>query len=289
LVPYVDQFAKAKIGSWAVSLLGNIEQQPLRDAWDDPALNAGWASNANLLASIPGLICPTDNTNEAVEEIQARNSYAINVGFFPYFQGSQANALGYNGNLDSQILKATSKDNSVSYNAVPGTPGYRSTGLKSDGIRDGRSNTIWYAENLQAASWANVLPMVDASTSDDDQVRYLLGVGYLYRLEAPTDPGLAGNNGMLRAVPDQMMVRNRINGEKTFKVIHNASYSTLYEYARPSAAHAGVATASMVDGSTKKIDERIDYRVYQALITPSTAQSDSPYIKYILKSADLFE
>ena len=46
--------------------------------------------------------------------------------------------------------------------------------------------------------------------------------------------------------------------------------------ARPSSAHAEGFNASFADGSSRYISETIDYRVYQALLTPSGKSSLVP-------------
>ena len=71
-----------------------------------------------------------------------------------------------------------------------------------------------------------------------------------------------------------------INGDKLSTKVGD------FEYARPSSNHPGTVVAAMLDGSTKSIDEKIEYHVYQALMTPQTRQSDVPYHLYLLKEDD---
>ncbi|MCP4887090.1 MAG: DUF1559 domain-containing protein, partial [Planctomycetaceae bacterium] len=54
------------------------------------------------------------------------------------------------------------------------------------------------------------------------------------------------------------------------------------DLARPSSAHATGVSAAFADGSTRFINENIDYRVYQALMTPCERTSSVPYPKYVL-------
>ncbi|MGI9469418.1 MAG: DUF1559 domain-containing protein, partial [Rubripirellula sp.] len=53
------------------------------------------------------------------------------------------------------------------------------------------------------------------------------------------------------------------------------------DLARPSSAHRTGVNAAFADGSTRFIDENIDYRVYQALMTPSGKTSSVPYPRFV--------
>ncbi|MEZ6080160.1 MAG: DUF1559 domain-containing protein [Pirellulaceae bacterium] len=80
---------------------------------------------------------------------------------------------------------------------------------------------------------------------------------------------------------DLVQLANRINGLKdTPNMIGNP------EFARPSSNHPGLVMASMLDGSVVKLNENVDYHVYQALMTPKTRQSDAPWNTYLLKDDD---
>ena len=283
LVPYQASFAESsgqstprKIGSWVVSLLPYIEQTQLADAWSEPSRNAQWAlENPDLFPDIPGFQCPSDISNDG--ELLAKNSYAINAGFYYIFSDTaKRDALGYNQSVAGQAFRATRKENSISYNAVSGTAGFNQNGLKSAGVNDGMSNTLWFAENLQATSWGFY-----SGSLNDDSVRFRLGFGFLYRSDL-TPEILLGSNG--EAVPpDAILQVNRINGEK--KLVDTASEDT----ARPSSAHAGIAIVAMADASVRKLGETIDYHVYQSLVSPITRKSDAPYNLHLLKAADYGE
>ena len=280
-VPYQAAFALTrsgsvtsyKVGSWAVSLFPYLEQQPLLDLWNDPTLNAGWAGNAELFSTIPSLECPSDTSND--NEVNARNSYAINTGFFPVFLAGQETPLGYAIPVPAQVARATAKENSGSYNAAP-NDGHapNAAGLKYAGFRDGLSNTLLWSENMQADAWNSV------SLGADDTVRYRLGFGWMYRLDNPaqTTKVDASNNPI---IADQVVPVNRINGDKL-----NPSIKGTIPAARPSSNHSGVVNIGLADGSVRTLNEIIDYHVYTALVTPMTAQSDAPFHRYNLKAAD---
>jgi hypothetical protein len=262
-----------------------MEQDSLRDFWDDTASNPASPNvlstyDANLFPSIPGLLCPSDTSND--QESLAPNSYAINAGFYYVFTNGPT---GFSAlSTEEQELRATSKQNSASYNAAPAFNtgvlknglGNNTAGLKYSGFRDGLSNTILWSENLQANSWNSV------STGSDNSVRYHLGFGWLYRLDNPDAIVPSANNGGATATrADQVEVVNRINGDKM-----NVGLKGQIAGGRPSSMHTGIVNVALADGSVRTLSETIDYHVYTAFLTPMTGQSDAPFNKYILKDAD---
>ena len=56
--------------------------------------------------------------------------------------------------------------------------------------------------------------------------------------------------------------------------------------ARPSSGHHGGVNAVFADGHTQFLNEEIEYTIYQALMTPDTANSNMPQYPYILKGSD---
>jgi hypothetical protein len=58
--------------------------------------------------------------------------------------------------------------------------------------------------------------------------------------------------------------------------------TNLTDLARPSSAHTDGVNTGMADGGTRFILDSIDYRVYQALLTPRGKSSDVPWPEFIL-------
>ena len=284
LVPYFAPFGGNKTGTWVVSILPGLEQEPLREDWNDPAIPSSMADR--LFPTIPILICPTDNNNN--DEQTAINSYAINAGHLweqlnvagrlatpnpvTYFDQSNPDWINVN------TRRATSIDNSMSYNSVPNTNGYTNKPSTSAGIKDGTSNTIWYSENLQVDSWNYAGNSVNA--------RFSVGIGWIYTLGNISENVLDSNmTKSQELLPIQMQASEYdsilVNGAKL-----TASKSTLLS-ARPSSAHSGgIVMISMADGSVKSLKEKLDYHVYQSLMTPNTRKSDVPFNRHLLKSQD---
>ena len=100
---------------------------------------------------------------------------------------------------------------------------------------------------------------------------------WLYRLDDPTQT----TNSTTDCDPVQAV--NKINGLKLTATIGSA------DAARPSSNHPGTVVIAMLDGSTKSLDDTLDYHVYQALMTPGTRQSDVPNELYLLKEDDYLQ
>lgn len=275
--------ATQKNGTWLVALLPFLENQPLRDVWDDPATNLDWFNNAAPTASsttsvevyypnIAIVQCPSDTFNN---ESFAKNSYLANTGFFPDPAFMSLSVLGYSGSMSSASATHSQRSafNGVFVNKIPGSWGASTTKVSADSIRDGLSQTLAFSESMQADSWRYL-------NLTDDSTRVHVGMVWLYRLDdtsktTKTLPTLAG----------VVQTQNKINGMK----LDPLSPTAPYENARPSSNHPGVVVATMLDGSTKNIDEGVDYHVYQALMTPQTRQSDAPWNMYLLKDDDFIQ
>jgi len=59
------------------------------------------------------------------------------------------------------------------------------------------------------------------------------------------------------------------------------------DLARPSSAHVDGVNVSMADGGSRFIADSIDYRVYQALLTPRGKSSDVPWPEFVLQGESL--
>ena len=100
-----------------------------------------------------------------------------------------------------------------------------------EGIRDGAAMTLLLSENVQAGRWTD--------TGEAD-------LGMVWR---HTPEPCGGINECLDA------------GDRPSDL----------RYARPSSYHPGLVIATFCDGHVRALDEGIDYRVYQHLMTPDSA------------------
>ncbi len=264
-----------KVGSWVVSLLPYIGNDPLYDVWADPASTPGWSNtNIDFYPNIALLTCASDSVQA---ETVAKNSFVCNAGFLPS-DAACANLPNY-GTIGSSANSTLSQrtQNTVFSNRLPlnlitptGTFTVFGTGApasKADNIKDGLTQTVAFSENLLADSWQYV-------SLGDDATRIHLGMVWLYRTEngATLAPGKPVTSNPLLLV-------NRVNGEKFSAPLNIDS-------ARPSSGHTGLVNMAMLGGSVASMSEQIDYHVYQALLTPHTRASDMPQSNYVLKEDD---
>ena len=261
--------AFAKVGSWVVAILPEIEQRPLRDAWDDSTTYNAWVAgtmNPNqLFPYIATLNCPSDTTH--TEEI-VLTSYACNAGYLE-FDSSGVPAATTNSQSPQNTVFVNRIRNNL--NGVTGVfAANPNAQVTADRIQDGLTNTLGLCENLQADSWG----YPNNANLNNPSARWHVGLVWLYR-EAP------GAIAPDSAIPD-VKPMNLINGEKRTANIDIDQF----ECARPSSAHTGVVNAAMLDGSTIVLSDQMDYHVYQALLTPHTKKSAVPFPDYILKDGD---
>jgi len=265
----------AKLGSWVVSLFPQLEQASLRDVWDDPSEQANWelswrSSNviqeARFYPRLSSLVCPADVS--AGDNRRGPTSYAANTGFY-MTADDPASELGPYANVTDASQRSTIMQrsaNGVFSNHLPAmawdprssqiVPVFgRAKMISSMDIRDGTSQTIGLAENVQPdLSWQ------DYSLADDS-TRYRVGVVWLYS-------GTRAAPGRPQPTP--------LPAAHSFGARPTAAVQPSLEVAYPSSMHPGRFNVARLDGSVLSLSTTIDYRVYQALMTPNTRQSDMP-------------
>ena len=175
--------ASFKPGSWVVALMTSLEQQAVRDIWDDSAENGNFASalggntaqQQRFFPNIGLLICPSDVvTNETL----ANNSYLVNTGFFAEAAASGLNAAYATPGSAAASIRSQRKENGVFNNRIMGTFGYSGEKIKAEHVRDGLSQTMAFTESLQADSWSYA-----STATGNESARWRNGFMWLYRLD----------------------------------------------------------------------------------------------------------
>jgi prepilin-type processing-associated H-X9-DG protein len=168
-------------------------------------------------------------------------------------------------------------------------------------LRDGKSNTLIFSENLLATVWYQVgppdptiqapqigpVPPPNPGTTAIINGRFGTTFVWCYASE-PLPP-----SGMMQeptrpaaALPAPHM---KINGNKNNLDVGEiaATGANGLEWARPSSYHPGGVNAVFADGRTVFLNEEITYYVYQQLMTPHGTESDMPlHMSYVLDDAD---
>jgi prepilin-type N-terminal cleavage/methylation domain-containing protein len=267
--------AHNKLGTWAVSLLPYLDAQPTYEIWteDKYPVVSSLGFTVNAAPNLPILQCPSSTT---LESAYARNSYISNNGMHPFgtvtFAQSMSRANGvFNNKFPGSVPPLTAAE------LVP-----VGDAVRADDLKDGQGNTVIFSENLQARPWSNLTVAGYAdSTIYPAESRYVNGFVWHYR-----DPKTFASATQPKDV-------HAINGpagmEDKFRIRMTAVPSgyELADLARPSSAHVSGVNMGFADGSSKFVTDNIDYRIYQAYMTPRGKSSNVPFTEYVLQGEEL--
>ncbi|TWU35066.1 DUF1559 family PulG-like putative transporter [Novipirellula artificiosorum] len=297
-----------KIGTWAVALLPWLDAQPTYEHWSEdryPVVDgaggdrqgtsgrdAGDGFHEMAAPNLAIFQCPS-NPNDSSE--WGSNSYIANNGLYiapPPFPTS--GLISFDDSQD----RANGAFNAKA--VLPAGPRVR-----LDDFKDGQGNTVLFSESVQALPWHRAgfinasdlvaSPLVPAAFSN---ARATQGMMWHYE-----DPDASASLPWSNGTPAEVFSVHRINGGGTnpgLDIFNLTMHDTLrsggmdiggraaypQDLARPSSAHVDGVNASMADGGTRYIGEQIDYRVYQALLTPRGKSSDVPWQEFVLNDDD---
>ncbi|MEO1617893.1 MAG: DUF1559 domain-containing protein [Planctomycetota bacterium] len=310
--------AHLKIGGYGVPLLQYLDQQPLYERWSFnkfPAISstlgaggggAGFGWNEITAANVSTFICPS---NVVQSGPSGWNSYACNTGSID--SGALNTTTFLTNVIDSHTTtgagtifeRSENKNNGAFKLGVVGAPaGQFSVGPKMtlEDIRDGQTQTALYCENIQALSWyrpgfLNGTDLTDFTgqnlnwTNDWSEaagtpmlaalLRAKFGTGIVWHYLDDQGAGGFPNISTQPAV--------RINGAASnissdrIEILR-MDFTNCRSLARPSSLHPGLVHVVMADGATKAVGEGIEYRVYQAMLTPYGQKSSVPEPDFIL-------
>jgi prepilin-type N-terminal cleavage/methylation domain-containing protein len=304
-----------KIGTWGVSLTPYLDAQSTFEHWTQDRYPVITSTSVT-----PDLGSTTGASGTGFHTLAAANLAIFQCPSNPVSGGSHAqNSYIYNngmchvtptGTAITGITFANSQDNAngvgnSAYNVTsvsPVTHTAEGPGVTLDDLKDGQGNTVLFTENIQALPWhraglINGPDLNTAAATDTDIVftvesaRYIHGMVWHYEDADYAKPGMAAlwnTNGTAAAVvPAAVADFHKINGggltvsddifTKVITTIEDAR-----NLARPSSAHVEGVNAGMADGGTRFINANIDYRVYQAMMTPRGKSSNVPWPEFTL-------
>jgi prepilin-type N-terminal cleavage/methylation domain-containing protein len=241
--------------SWAGKLLNNLDQQGLWQSLIEGKLNLSpnLANNRDDIPVLEIFLCPSDAMTVAN---YPGLTYVANAGAADFARTSANSPQSdYEAN---GIFHDQREANSPQL--TPEGPSVNSTHLK-----DGANSTLLLSENIHK----------DGPTSS-------VNSSWL-RSEALSDP-LAGEQvyGMVWVLDDTSTADalNPVNLQARFNRQSDPAptdYAIEHAgYARPASAHPEVFNAVFAGGNTRTINEAIEYRVYQQLMTPNGAKCVYP-------------
>lgn len=288
-----------KIGTWAVALLPYLDGQPTYEHWthdrypivlggsENNPLSSGAGGRGFLSFAAPNLYimqCPADPMDDGSH---GRNSYICNAGMYsrgPTGEGSWAIVRDDATTTTIDFARSMSLANGVFNNQFAGLgddnqPAALGPRVTLNDFTDGMGMTMLFSESLQAMPWhrAGFIDATDLVLTDNAEVRFVESSRYTQGMvwhyeDAELSDGAAPVKPVHR-------INGTTGGVDLFSLQMNEQNAAAL--ARPSSAHVEGVNVAMADGGTRFIYDSIDYRVYQALLTPCGKQSDIPERSYV--------
>jgi prepilin-type N-terminal cleavage/methylation domain-containing protein len=306
----------AKIGGWGVSLLPWLDAQPTFEHWTQdryPILSDGngdldstsglSGDNFHELAA-PNLAIFQCPSNPASQGSHGKNSYVTNNGMSELYTTS-GHSSSSPGTPVNTFLASQSKSNGCFTSQYRGLSSGSllptADAVRLDDLKDGQGNTLLVSENIQAAPWhrpgflngANLVSTngdINASASLQYS-RFTNGLVWHYEDPKATDLNNISPNpptSPLGTNVFETFQQHQINGggtdisEDIFVLTMSDNIWDAPSLARPSSAHVEGVNCAFADGQTRFITTSVDYRVYQALLTPRGKSSDVPWKEFVL-------
>jgi len=309
-----------KVGTWAVALLPWLDAQPTYEHWTEdrypiidmpggeyePINDAHYSGVGFHPLSAPTLAVMQCGSNPVSEGDAAANSYIANNGMCntSYGTASPTSTIGYEASQARANGAFNNQYNVASLDAAGnGVIAGQGPKVRLDDFKDGTSTTILFSENVQAYPWhrSGFLNATDFVTTGNDvaldamtmaaveAARYTNGMVWHYADPDNTNVGIAWSNGAPLGVHPFFRINGGALASQTdifTKVIRLNDVTDARALARPSSAHNDGVNAAFADGGTRYIQDSINYRVYQALMTPRGKSSDVPWTEFIMNDDD---
>jgi len=307
-----------KIGSWAVSLLPSLDAQPTYEIWTQDkypiqkAIGSAVDFTVNSAPALAILQCPSATT---LDSKKAPNSYISNNGMHhltsPVGTGTPTSIVRSNANTVSGTATPAPNPltttinfddsmkvaNGVFNNKYAGTSGAAFVGpnVTLDDMKDGQGNTVLFSESLNAIPWSQVafdeaiaaaaLTLAASPATDvayPENSRFAQGMVWHYEDE-PKTTTTPFNGSILVQTAKGHKMNGQLNAEDILITRMNTNVTNHADIARPSSSHADGVNMGFADGSTRfVVQDVMDYRVYQALMTPRGKSSDVPFREFVM-------
>ncbi len=271
-----------KVGTWAVSLLPYLDGQPIFERWSEdryPIITeteselleptSGASGNGYASAAAPNLEimqCPSSPT---IRGDNGRNSYVSNNGAHPA------------GNLS--FAQSMNKSNGVFVNRLRGSVNSSGNDVPTgdavtiDDLKDGQGYTVLFSENLQAMPWHRAGFLNPPADLTSAPVAYPGDSRYVH--------GMVWHQADPAALPVHEINGSPAERDKfSLQMVQGGGAGlTPPDLARPSSAHTGGVNMAFADGTVRFITDEVEYRVYQALMTPRGKSSNVPFPEFVIE------
>lgn len=306
--PSATAVPHVKLGTWTVALLPYLDAQATYEIWtEDKYPIVVTASTANppspngySVNGSPNLEVMQCASSPSIGSQFGRNSYVSNNGMH-HMDNTTGAPFAPTGTAPTEVTAATlsqDKANGVFVNGFAGTSssGFPlGIGVSLDDLKDGQGYTVLFSENLQAMPWHRAGFSTGGTLSAPGlgyptQARFAQGMVWHW---ADT----TGFNSVDTSVPSQVStlpangvwaINGGLGAQDKFNISMAAGNTVQNSsLARPSSAHVDGVNMAFADASVKFIQDSIDYRVYQALMTPRGKSSNVPFNEYVLQGEAL--
>lgn len=293
----------AKRATWAVMLLPWLDAQPTYEMWNQeryPIRGHGKGEheatemgfNSVAVPNLAIMQCPSSPVTLGA---YGKNNYITNNGLHVEVELEDTSAAHPSEPNGLSFIDSMSRGNGIfNYKTTDGYFGSNPQNVskqgpkvRADDLKDGLSNTALFSENLQAQPWyRHELPNLSWTSwltltgnpgewhiKSYVQTRYIHG--WVWHWEDPEN---------FNSAPS-VDPRHVINGGNP--LVHEMSANPadpayFIHVARPSSAHVDGVNVGFADGRVIFVSDSIDYRTYQALLTPRGKSSDVPWPEFVL-------
>lgn len=238
--------------SWATTLLPKLERADIWDQIQNPPV-AGTAIPAPPMAVFT---CPSDQDAQSRPGLAAL-SYSANSGSW---DRDSSGVFLYSSSQKSG--RGDTSDNGVFFDLAElgrQQPPAKIPTMRIGAIKDGAGTTIMFVENFHKSYFDSAnQPLFTWLTGTEQQ----LGIVWV----VPT-------NGTAPVAGNTIHDQERINGDE----LDTGEYpGGIPRFARPASAHVNGANIVFCDGHAIYLRQDIDYKVYQALMTPNGRKCVDP-------------
>ncbi|QDT11685.1 DUF1559 domain-containing protein [Stieleria marina] len=277
-----------KIGTWAVALLPYLDQQATWERWTDSRYPIAFSGDEEFPVSqgtagvgYCGLSVPNVTVFQCTEDATldshslGRNSYVANAGMHP------DSSIGSVSLAQSMSVANGLFNNKFAGIGRNGKPIAIGPDVHLEDMMDGLGSTLLLSENANAMPWHRA-GFFDASDlvvpNNASEIRYPTFSRYTHGLVWHYEDDSANT----KAPPVNPV--HLVNGVPTSSELETLKMSPINcaNLARPSSFHQGIVHAVFADGAVRTITDSIDYRVYQAMLTPCGSKSDVPDPTFVL-------
>jgi prepilin-type N-terminal cleavage/methylation domain-containing protein len=295
-----------KLGTWAVALLPWLDAQATYEHWTEdryPIMadsatadlevstgESGDGFHGNAAPNLAIMQCPSNPVS--VGDL-GKNSYIANNGMHPVRADGTTSVVTFEA--------SQSRNNGVFNTKYIGTSTTLAIGpkVRLDDFKDGQGNTLLFSENLQAIPWhrpgfvnAANLQLTTGTPPPTDvaypsSARYVHGMVWHYEDDDSGITTMTWTNGTPEAVNKKHLINGGGNTTSEDKFTLTMTSANASDLARPSSAHVDGVNVGTADGGTRFIQDSIDYRTYQALLTLRGKSSDVPWAEFVLKGEEL--